>query len=630
MYKITVPVKNRYFKRSNPALAVENFKKMGVSRVLLTIGMYMTDENERRTALDELRENVKYLKSEGFEVGTWTLSFWYEGETDWRRMAFTSGNVSERFVCPSDENFKNFVGNYVKEVAATGVDVIFFDDDFRYGHLDAGIGCVCENHRAYMESLLGEPLPENFYDYLTSGGENKYRSALLEANRHFLLEFARNARKCVNEVAPDVRLALCSCMSVWDMDGATSIEISRELAGDTKPLLRLIGAPYWAVDRNCGCRLGDVVELERMELAWCRGIEHEIIAEGDAYPRPRYYCPASYLEGFDTAMHAVGKFDGILKYPFDYTSGMSYEHGYLDRHVENAELYRGIDEIFADKEAVGVRVYEAMCKYEKMDADRVAKSGSLNDTFFSYAARMLSTLSIPTTYEGVGVCGLAFGENARYLTDEEISSGLILDARAAEILSERGVDVGMKSISDFPKLSADKGLAPMTEEYFEDYCEYVPSCESENLHLFELCDGARVQSRIVNENAGYPASYIYENALGQRFFVLCFDGYFMPERYFRQYTRQRQIVDNVNWLSGGRMPAAAIGNPDLYVMAKSDGEAMSVGLWNFFADRISHPVVTLDREYTSIKFINCTGELSGNTVKLSRLEAFDFAGFEVK
>jgi hypothetical protein len=36
------------------------------------------------------------------------------------------------------------------------------------------------------------------------------------------------------------------------------------MAGNTKPILRLIGAPYWAIKQGWGNRLADVIELERM------------------------------------------------------------------------------------------------------------------------------------------------------------------------------------------------------------------------------------------------------------------------------------------------------------------------------------------------------------------------------
>lgn len=624
MYKISVPVMNKNFERAGREELVKNLKSVDAQRVFLALDTYQIDEAKREKVFADLKENAQFLKAHGFEVGAWIWTFTLGGDTDYVHMKFTSGNTSKTFICPSDENFRSFAGEYIKGIAKCGVDIIMYDDDFRYGFLDSGLGCLCENHVKYMENILGEKLPENVVDeYLISGNENKYRSAWLEANRYFMLKFAEDMRNSLNQINPEIRFGPCSCMSVWDFDGADSIEISKTLAGKTKPFLRLIGAPYWAVNKGWGNRLQDVIELERMELAWCADEDIEIFGEGDVYPRPRFNCPASYLEGFDTALRANGNFDGILKYTMDYTSNANYESGYVKRHIENKELYKEIEDVFGNKKAVGVRVYESMKKFEHMSVPEIAKRKDISEMFFSPAARMLAASSIPTVYEGSGLCAIAFGENAKYIPDEALNNGLILDARAAEILCERGIDVGIESRTELP-------LKGATVEYFADENEYVPVSLVSGAYNMNLKNGAKVQSYFIGSDEKYPASYIYENADGQRFFVFAFDGYFMHEFLYRQYTRSRQIAKNVKWLSGNELGAYISGNPDLYVMNKSDGKALAVGLWNFFEDYISEPVIKLDKNYSKIRFVNCTGKLDGDTVYLSKIQPYEFVAFEVE
>ena len=110
-----------------------------------------------------------------------------------------------------------------------------------------------------------------------------------------------------------------------------SCGFSAELTED----YRLIGAPYWAVRTSFGVSLQDAIELERMESSWDRAEDIEVFAEGDVYPRPRYNCPASYLEGFDTALRASGAFDGILRISIDYVSNVGCESGYLKKYLKN-------------------------------------------------------------------------------------------------------------------------------------------------------------------------------------------------------------------------------------------------------------------------------------------------------
>ena len=80
---------------------------------------------------------------------------------------------------------------------------------------------------------------------------------------------------------------------------------------------------------------------------------------------------------------------------------------------------------------------------------------------------------------------------------------------------------------------------------------------------------------------------------------------------------------------GEKLPVYSRGNPDLYLMCKLDGEAMSVGLWNMFADSVIHLMAELDEAYQEIYFINCNGRLEENRVFLSEIQPFAFAGFDV-
>lgn len=103
------------------------------------------------------------------------------------------------------------------------------------------MGCICENHIAYMENILGEKLnPQELSKLILTGGGNKYRSAWLKAKRHYFEVFAKEMREAVDAVNPKIRLGNCSCLTVWDIDGIDSASVSRILAGGTKPFLRLI------------------------------------------------------------------------------------------------------------------------------------------------------------------------------------------------------------------------------------------------------------------------------------------------------------------------------------------------------------------------------------------------------
>lgn len=635
MYNVSVPVINREVERMGREKILASLKGFDAKRVFLAVGTYIASENDFEKELKTLKDNCNYFHAHGLEVGAWLWTFWVNGNNDYQRMVGFTGRASNASVCPSDDNFVSFAGNYIAKLAKTGVDIILFDDDFRYGWQDMGIGCFCPNHINYAKELLGEEFDrETFANNVLKGGKNKYRDAYIKANGHFLKEFAKKMRKAVNSVNPDVRLGICSCMSQWDFDGAASDELSRILAGNTKPFLRLCGAPYWAVDSNFGfygCRLADVIELERLEHSWS-GNNIEIVSEADSYPRPRTNCPANYLEIFDTALRADGNFDGILKYGIDYISNPDYERGYEIRHTKNKPIYESVEKHFGGKTACGIRVYEKMSKFADYTVPKgVEMSSRIQNIFFPISSKMLSASSIPTVYEGLGVAGIAFGDNVDEVSEEAMKQGLIIDIKAAEILIKNGIDVGIEVVGE---------QKAVIKEHFISDNEFVNlRCNAYKTKLngnAEVISEFYVQSSDIGcssvsnaEDEIINGAYIYENKDGYKFLVYTFDAYFNGEGIYRSYARSKQIRDSLRKF-GAKLPAYSYGNPDLYIMAKKDSNSMSVGLWNIFADSVLEPTVELDKNYSKIDFINCNGKFEGNIVKLSELPPFGFAGFEVE
>ena len=217
--------------------------------------------------------------------------------------------------------------------------------------------------------------------------------------------------------------------------------------------MRLFGAPYWY--KHYGFSLAHVVENERMAASWTKNSGVETMSEGDVYPRPRHAIPASHLECFDTVLRADGNINGILKYSFDYTSDADYEKGYNDFHKENLPLYKELDESFAKKAAVGVRVYEYPNRIRQADFfDRYDSDYVHRYCFDSHAGKILGACQLPLCREGENMPGACFGENARYLPESALDNGMILDLNAAKILSERGFDVGLEEILGKHKPSA--------------------------------------------------------------------------------------------------------------------------------------------------------------------------------
>ena len=620
VYKLSVPFMLEQINLYGADQFIKKLKEIGADIVFLALDCYTLDKAKQEKIFSDLNKSVPLFKKEGFTVGVWLWTFMVGDENGYTHITSPNGKVSRLEVCPSDKDFCEFAYNYMQRVAESGPDMIMFDDDFRYGFLDCGLGCTCKNHRAFMSDILGEDVSSKELASVIFAGEgNKYRSAFLKANGHYFREFARLMRSAVDSVDENIRLGPCACMTTWDFDGVSAAELSRILAGKTKPFARLIGAPYWADKRSWKNRLQDVIELERMESSWC-GDDIELFAEGDAYPRPRFTCPANVLDGFDMAIRASGATNGIHKYTLDYNSDVDYEEGYNRKHLKNQAIYEEIDKHFANKAPVGIRIYEHMMKFENMTVPYYYEgSDDVEELFFSAAARMLAAHTIPSVYTGLGTVGIAFGENAKYLDEGALDNGLILDVTAAKILEETGVDVGLESVGE--------RYAAM-QEYLPDKNRYIGIYDCK-VYDISVKNGAKVLSQFTDFKNKTIAAYTYENKNGQKFLVFAFDGYKMSEHAFKQYARGEQIESFVNSL-GKKLPASMLGNPDCYMICKKNETGMAVWIGNFFADECMNTTVTLDKEYTEIEFINCRGKLIGDKVELDYVAPYASVGFSVK
>ena len=632
MYKVSVPITNRNVKRAGRDKLLEQLKKLNAERVFLSLSTYELNPDTQSQIFSELADNCAFFKSHGFEVGAWIWTFWIKEKNDFCKMQTVDGDKISEFVCPTDKSFVTFASDYIKNIAKCGVDIIMFDDDFRYAFFGSTPACLCDNHVKLINEITGEKLSrEQLFEHIMNGSQNIYRDAYIKANGDALCAFAESMRSAVDEVDASIRLGACACLSSWDIDGVMAHKLSYILAGNTKPFIRLAGAPYWAARKSWGNRLADVIELERMESSWSRDNNIEIMAEGDAYPRPRTHCPASFVEGFDTAIRASGCTDGILKYALDYCSNADYETGYVLHHQKNTALYKKIEDSFKNKQATGVRVYEYPKKFAKMDMSVPVKCQKPEFMFFSAAARTLAYNTIPTVYEGAGVCGIVFDENARHIPLDALKGGMIIDAIAAKILTDRGVDVGITRFGGLLQNSSSKHLPASVEEHFLHNNNHILSLGSQFFDI-EINKNAKVLSDTMCGKL--PVSYIYENADGMRFLVLNINTRIVSKEQnsnlLYHYERARQYASVIPWLSGKKLPAFVYGCPSMYMQCKEDENSLSVGLWNFFEDTAFAPEVVLDQNYSKIEFIQGGGTLLGDKVVLNDIIPYGFTGFVLK
>ena len=639
MYKTTVPIiVDTHFDKET---LLRELCRCKADRIAFALNRELEYTFTSPANMARLEEMLNYFKEQGFETAVWIgetlghdqVTKFPEGcETPYRHMKLPVKGTVASF-CPTDKKFTADLCGWVRSVAALKPDLILLDDDYRLNG-----GCCCAAHVAWMNREIGETLTaDEWIRKAFTGQKNKYRDTWIKVQGETLYQLAKALRAAVDEVNPDQRMGVCVSPYLWDADGVDAKKIAEILAGKNHPFLRTFGAPYHSYT-NGKDTLGTSLELERWETSVCKDWGVEQITEGDTYPRPRFHCPAAYLECFDQILRADGGPDGILKYSMDYCSNADYETGYTDAWEKNLPLYEEIENLFRGKKAVGVIPW--LTPHLWKDAD-LKNAGSepdfrvLDHSGGNYNASFALAVhnNLPTAYEGNGA-KIVFGENARYLPAEQCA-GCILDLPAAEILRQRGIDVGVAEKTGGDALSVT--YLGGASQYFVGEDEYV---RISGRHLpipVTLSEGVEILTEFVSGDVRIPGWMRYENKQGRRFLIFPFDTRRMFHRksseagYLMCYALNRMLIEQTEWLTEKPLDACVQGNhPWLYTLVKKDEKSLSIGLWNLFEDKIDGLSVKVNGDYTSARFVNCEGVFEKGRITLKNtLYPYEFAGIEL-
>ena len=635
MYSVTVPLFNHSVTDSTRNTYLKQFKEAKIDRILLCVFGYGTDpETDEITALS-IKKNIDFFRNEGIEAGVWIGYTIGHGSnlavnadfvpdlSGFAKIVDLSGQEQENVCCPLDENFRKRISKYVSTIAAmSGTSLVLLDDDYRMSQHGREFCCACDAHMGRIHQLCGEEISrEELRELVFAKKANQYRDAWLTAQREGLELLAADIRAAVDERVPNVRVGICTAHALYGVDGTDPVRIARILAGgNTMPFIRTHGAPYWT--RSGKRHLLSVFELARAFAFLCDSDGVEMISEGDTYPRPRYIVPSSYLEAFDAVMRVDGRHDGILKYMVDYLASPEFETSYLRYHIRNLPVMEQISEMFDGKDMLGVNVTCHRDTFDGADLE-MGLAGYYPDT---PAGAAMAFSGISTVYGEGGICRAVFGEEARHVSLSEIEKGGIIDAIAAQILTDRGIDVGLEERVSF----TNARVSYLTDEDLREKA-YVDAPQIRYADFRTASDAKVVCNAYFGEEIKKIA-YTYKNSKGARFLVYCFDSmaFLKHTGIYRGYLQQRILREGVEWISNKRLPAFMEGCPDTYLMCKGKNGRMAVAIFNMYADSIDEPIIKLDRTYSSIRFLNCSGRLEADRVVLNEpIYGYTFVAFEV-
>ena len=75
MYKISVPIMNENLIENGREETLAQLRRFDAERVFLALGFYEPNEQKQKEIFKTLKENCKFFKSHGFEVGAWLWAF---------------------------------------------------------------------------------------------------------------------------------------------------------------------------------------------------------------------------------------------------------------------------------------------------------------------------------------------------------------------------------------------------------------------------------------------------------------------------------------------------------------------------------------------------------------------------
>lgn len=254
-------------------------KKVEADTVFLAAGrdtVLFCDDSRRDGALRHISENIRFFAENHLNVGVWIQAFRFGDSLNNKCKAVMSGvtkiksvceNESGDAFCPEDERFMVRYCRMIKDIAKTGTKMVMIDDDLCLS-VRPGLGCFCDKHKRIISNAAGKALPQNnLLEMFFTGESNEWRSAWHKAMKETLVKFCKRVRKTVDEVDENIRMGFCAGFTSWDIECADALELTKILAGNTKPFLRLTGAPYWVAK---DCNRFDKQRLHKAVMTKCK------------------------------------------------------------------------------------------------------------------------------------------------------------------------------------------------------------------------------------------------------------------------------------------------------------------------------------------------------------------------
>lgn len=512
----------------------------------------MKDRMERLRAAGFRNVGINMLVTLGHlpEAWDWLPKLPYEAATA------PDGTRSGSSFCPNSPEFRAYIARKYALAAQAGPDFIWVDDDIRMHSLGVPFACFCPLCVSLFNGTNGTAFTrEQLTAALNASDGGVYRERWVAQNARTLERLLALVGEAVHAVDPGIELGLMTLgMGLTTYAGADF--------HNWFPALRAVKA-----------RPGHGFYDDSQPFAFIRKI-HEVGRQIAHYPASvqdiQYELENVPFQKLGKSVHitllecTAAIMAGARGIAFD---ALKEEAGALDDYHELMQAVQASKRLWTEMdERAGT--YRIAGLYPALSAAFEARRTVDDGNWFALPAGdnglpayALSEIGIPLTADARGACGtILSGNMPEGFTTEELkamlSRGVLLDGRALEALTERGLGAYCGAAVDkvytngvYEQLTAD----PLNNGYAGEIRDarsaiWKGLCYS----LRPLGGEVRVLSRLISftkQDLG-PAATLYENELGGRVAVL---GYF-PWQHIHSSAKRAQTMRIGDWIGEGRLP----------------------------------------------------------------------------
>ena len=446
----------------------------------------------------------------------------------WQRTVTMSNAPSIRF-CPLDPDFREYIRKATAGIFAHKPDFTIWDDDLRL-YIQKEVECFCPRHVQYFNEKYGTnySVSELQCAIKNAPAHDLLLKQFAQARLETLLGFIKMIRDELDKVNPDAYGLFCTVgTQLPDM-----AKLAAATGGKNPPTVRVGSGLYLEKEPRT---IVNRMVLASIQVASHRDKLAEMLDESDTCPHNLFsktaqtmnlHIISGLLHGLDGGKLWIANTrfydpEPIIKFP--QTVG------------ENQGLYRELHRTLK-----GVKWQGAVLSVPDPENDPHPEFPGDFYRELNWVSMLTGYFGLPAKYEKAEVKGvhLLAGNQVKYFSDAELkrflAEGCILDAKAAELLNERGLSslTGVKPQPITRKISAGEWMKCFTypvrafgsrqyeltaadknnpPEYLSEFrdTEYYQSAKNT-----KVCDGAAIFKNASGGNIITVPFEICDNRIG--------------------------------------------------------------------------------------------------------------------